>query len=202
MNEELIEKLKKEFYISTNIDKKNNESISLSIFSDWKGKTNGVKSVRVYLSGRHPLTGEELMNNRYSAEFNAVKTSYDTGVLNLCGEYFLRFDAILETGEIIPDFMEPQRRIFDSPNGKPFIYYKPIAAPLGFKGFEFESNAWKRCNGKLWVKFDGHYQMLPEFKEDTMKCYIPASHSGCEFYSSDEFLPKPEKKTKEVLTKK
>ena len=189
---EMMEKLNKDFTVVYTVEETASGKVYLSIESPWKGKTQGVEYVRVYLSGYDSLTGEKIPESKVTEKFSAINTTYKSGALDYCGEYQLHFDAVLENGETVRDFREPASVTLNGSSTRPYIRYAPAKAPAGWTALSFEANCWKRCSGKVWAKYDSRFERLPAFTGQNMVFCFPVSHKSIEFICSDPTLPKPQ----------
>lgn len=193
MNEELIERLKRDFFVTSSSEEAPNGKICLFLESPWKGRTPGVSGVKVYLQGINSLTGEQIPENKISCVFSTIETNYQSGTVDYCGEYYLHYDAILDTGEVIRDFKECSLIGLSCKAGQPYIRYTQINSIQGWTGITVEANCWRRCKGKLWARFSGHYQQIPSLTSNLMTCYLPVSHREFEVVCTDPALPAPQR---------
>ena len=190
---EIVDRLKNEFFVTSYVDELQNGKICVCLDSPWKGRTPGVQMVHVYLAGTDALTGDTIPEDRISCNFSAISSSYRSPAVEYSGGFYLHCDAILETGDIVHDFLEPSTINLACGSNSPFIRYSLLPASGGWTGVRFESNCWKRCRGVLWVKIAGRYQLLPAFSGTEMTCFFSGSQRDLEIISSDKTLPSPQR---------
>ena len=191
---EVLEELKQDFSCVPSIDFTNNGKSKITLTSQWRGKTKGIDRVIVYLSGTDPNTGRPISENIFKVEFSAFNVVGVSDSLSYDGDFELHYDAILSNGERRTEVIQPTPLKLTTWAGGPTITYDFIDGPKGWRGVEIESPCWGKCNGKLWIQFDGHTQLVPDFKSNTVQVFLPSTTKNVSVLTADPSLPLPQRK--------
>ena len=134
----------------------------------------GVKHINVQLCGINPLTGLDVEDNHIVETFSFEKKINKTEVLTYHGKFILRCTAYMEDGRVIPFREQPITLNF--PKNIPYLKYT-TSSKGGFTLITMESNCWNNCTGKIWLKYEGHYQRLslPTIANKPLRFYVPAA---------------------------
>ncbi len=162
---DMLTQLRKDFSDFTSAVRPEKGGNRIAMSSNWKGKTPGVRKIEVRLTGINPLTGKSVDNANVCGVFTVDNTSYKSDVLTYHGEYQLRFMAILSSGEILEDFIEPKTVEFVNPSKKPVVHCE-IKKLSGFTQVTVDCNCWRIAENNIWLRFGNHYQPVPKPKSE------------------------------------
>lgn len=162
---QLIAQLTNDFHFGHIVETQNGISV-LYLSGTWRG-TSGVKHIHVSLSGKHPLSGEEIQSDVHSLDIfpgGNEPIRYQLNSPTCGGEYRIVFTAILSNGKRLEDCLRDQPVYLPGRNS-PYIKYKR-STPRGFFTHNFteitiKSNCWPRCHDKLWLVIDEKYLPIP-----------------------------------------
>lgn len=189
--DELLTRLKNDFSdFSCRVD-----GIELYLRTMWKGQTNGIEKVTVYLSGCDPLTGLPLPRETMLVNFSRTKTSHTSRALNLHGDYLLQFEAIGSNGVNLGSFRDAYPIHIENNSVRPYIRYS-FSNAGEWTQLRLESNCWRRCSGHLWVDLYGklfclHTDLPREIRHTVF--YFPIEAARPLLITDDDGLPRPEK---------
>lgn len=145
-----------------------------------------VEEIVVTLYGENTLTGEPVSKKRTIRGQAIVRFKnliYD-------GNFSVNFCIKLKDGKILKNFIEDIPIRLDNPGMRPKI--KKIAEKKKgeFTRLELEGNCWRALKGKLWLKYDGHYQILglPENQPNRVVAWLPTNSKIEIFVPSGVYL--------------
>lgn len=153
-----------------------------------------LRCIEAYIQGDHCLTGKKLNRDDYLFTFSAAHSEYHR-VLPLYGNYTLHFDAVLNNGTRLNDFVPPYQIRISNLDYKPYIRYSIEKGWGGWQELTVESNCYSQLNGKLWIQYSGYIQKLPNMESNIMHtCFaidLDEAQLLCINSSDGRLLPKP-----------
>ncbi len=176
MEQELIQRLSAAFTLvagQVNESKGHGYRIHMNASAPWHELGSYVKYCHVQLCGINPISGEDVKSENIRVKFDFTTTSQQTGVLTYHGKFRLCCSAHLTDGRVIP-FKEQEISLV-CPQNCPYVSYTQTTKG-DFRHLVLKSNCWANCEGKLWLRFDGHEQQLtlPVRPDKTLRCYVCA----------------------------
>lgn len=149
----------------------------LRLQAQWRN--TGVRmQYRVQLVGLNPLTGKDVSEEKVSFHFSFEQQTDESSTLRYHGKYTLRCYATPENGEEV--LFKEQPITLRCPDSCPYLSYS-YKQPGGFftkkKGYwqvTMHSNCWPYCQNKVWLRFDGHDQLVvfPPQQKDAFVFYL------------------------------
>ena len=187
MEQELIQRLSAAFPpVASQVNESNGRGYRIHLHAPWHECGIAVRYYQVQLCGMDPLSGEDVKKENISAKFDFTTATLRTGVLTYHGRFRLCCSAYLADGRVIP--FKEQEIILNYPQNCPYVSY--TQTPKGdFRHLVLKSNCWPNCQGKLWLRFDGHEQLLslPVRPDQTLRCYVCAK-SDVEVKVTDDMI--------------
>lgn len=161
------------------------QGTTLQMTTNWRGGTEGVKEVGVFIEGMDPLTGE-----KYSKEitrFSAVIARINIPASDLHGRYLLRFEAHGDDGTCLGPFRDNYSIRINNMSRCPKVEYS-VTPARGWLRLQITSNCWKRCSGHLWARAGGQmYSLHRENSEkDTVNFYFPRKEQNISLFVDDK----------------
>ena len=170
----------------------------LRMGSNWKGRTDGIKEIRLYLTGIHPLTGKQLNKDFYTISIDRL-TPFPlvSAPLQLYGDYKLHFEAIDMDGNNLGSFREPECLTIENKKLTPYCEYSISSAYRDWEKVELKTNCWERYRGSVWVKSGGRlYPLLGDEKvARRIAFYFPKGSIEPPFCSDEQLPPLREGKS-------
>lgn len=175
MTEEIKQKLNRAFVLAAGpINEGDGSGYRIHLSAPWHDTGLNVQYYEVKLCGINPITGLDVAEDQVVAQFDFAQIQYRTPVLTYHGVYQLRCSAYLTDGTEI--HLRDQEIVLDYPQNSPFLRYS-VTGANGFRQVRLESNCWKSCQGKIWLKYDGHQQLvrLPVRTDNSICLVVPTS---------------------------
>jgi len=149
----------------------------LELQAQWRS-TGARMQYRVQLVGLNPLTGRDVSEENVSFFFSFEQKTDRSGTLRYHGTYKLLCYAVLESGE--ERLFKEQPITLRCPDSIPFLSYsckQPgsfFRKKQGYWQVTMHSNCWPYCQNKVWLRFDGHDQLVvvPKEQKDAFIFYL------------------------------
>ena len=147
----------------------------IHVRAPWRSYPGVVRCFRILLSGRNPLTGNDVRDLGIGGSFTFDNQEFQTGTLSFHGSFaFLKYVVYTDGSEECIG-SEPLKLYY--PPNAPFVRFwcSPTANRQGYKKIEIESNCWRSCTGKIWLGYDERTQRLPEVSQNSGRFawYLP-----------------------------
>lgn len=175
MTEQIKQTLNRAFVLAAgSINEGDGSGYRIHLSAPWYDTGLKVSYYEVRLCGINPITGRDVAEDGVLAQFDFAQSQYRTPVLTYHGVYQLRCSACLADGTMV--HLRDQKIVLDYPQNSPFLHYT-VTGTNGFRQVRLESNCWKSCQGKVWLKYDGHQQLvtLPVRTDNTICLVVPTS---------------------------
>lgn len=185
--EQIIQRLIADFaYVHT--ESVDETSGKIHYQSTWAGKTADVKAIIVYLSGTDSLTGAPVEDADIGFQYTMTSTNGFSKPALYWGDFQLRYDAVLDDGRRVRDFIPPRTIELRVPSRRPVLQYQVKEAKYGFSKVTITGNCLPRYTGHLWVSYAGGYSRIPGTQGivGTMEFYFP-KQSGIQIIADDGF---------------
>ena len=175
MQEELQKSLAAAFNLTASqINEANGRGYRIHIHAPWPRQSSGVKYYLVQLCGKNPLNGEDIESQNISAKFTFDNEKEKTKILAYHGQFYLRCTAVFSDGRTVP--FKEQDISLNFPQNSPYVEHT-VRNAGDFKLVEIRSNCWENCDGKIWLRFEGHEQLVTQRggPGQPLRVYVPAT---------------------------
>lgn len=151
---------------------------SIRIHNRWVDQFNGIRFFRMRLTGTDPITGKNVEQENADnliTNFSFDKQHFTFQNLLYYGDFQLETVAVLYDNTEVEMPSRPVKLRYE--RNKPIIHYTTKETGNGLTLLTIRSNCLKGHNGKIWLRYGQHLQMLrvPPDAGSEVRWYIPTS---------------------------